>query len=85
MQYVFAASGMTCEVPGTDSSRTIFKGLRFAIERGDIVDLVGPSGSGKSSLLTAFAQLNPHTHGSMELEGRPASEFTPQQWRSQVA
>lgn len=85
MQYVFAASGMTCEVPGTDSSRTIFKGLRFAIERGEIVDLVGPSGSGKSSLLTAFAQLNPHAHGSLELEGRPASAFTPQQWRSQVA
>ena len=85
MQYVFAASGMTCEIPDSDSARTIFKGLRFGIERGEIVDLVGPSGSGKSSLLTAFARLNPHAHGSMKLEGRPADEFTPQQWRGQVA
>lgn len=85
MQYVFAASGMTCEIPDSDSARTIFKGLRFGIERGEIVDLVGPSGSGKSSLLTAFAQLNPHARGSMELEGHPSGEFTPQQWRSQVA
>ena len=84
MQYVFAASGMTCEIPDSDSARTIFKGLRFGIERGEIVDLVGPSGSGKSSLLTAFARLNPYARGSMKLEGRAADEFTPQQWRSQV-
>lgn len=85
MAYVFFASDMVCEVPDTDSSRTIFSGLSFTIERGEIVDLVGPSGSGKSSLLTAFAQLNPHAHGSLALEGRPSAEFTPQQWRRQVA
>lgn len=85
MQYVFEASDMSCKVPEADSFKTIFEGLSFAVERGEIVDLVGPSGSGKSSLLTAFAQLNPHAHGSMKLEGRAAGEFTPQQWRSQVA
>lgn len=85
MQYVFEASGMSCKVPEADSFKMIFEGLSFAITRGEIVDLVGPSGSGKSSLLTAFAQLNPHARGSMKLEGRAADEFTPQQWRSQVA
>lgn len=85
MQYVFEASDMSCKVPEADSFKTIFEGLALAIRRGEIVDLVGPSGSGKSSLLTAFAQLNPHARGSMKLDGRAADEFTPQQWRSQVA
>lgn len=85
MTCVFSASDMVCEVPDADSSRTIFSGLSFTLERGEIVDLVGPSGSGKSSLLTAFAQLNPHAHGSLALEGRSSAEFTPQQWRRQVA
>ncbi len=65
--------------------RTIFSGLSFAIEAGEIVDLIGPSGAGKSSLLTAFAQLNPRADGDYKLEGRSASDFTPQQWRAQVA
>ena len=65
--------------------RTIFSGLSFAIEPGEIVDLVGPSGAGKSSLLTAFARLNPRTSGDLRLDGRSADDFTPQQWRAQVA
>ncbi|MBW3094750.1 ATP-binding cassette domain-containing protein [Bifidobacterium sp. 64T4] len=85
MRYVFRASDMRCEVPDSDSSRTIFAGLSFSIGAGEIVDLVGPSGSGKSSLLTAFAQLNPYASGSLELDGRASGEFTPQQWRGLVA
>ena len=65
--------------------RTIFSGLSFAIEPGEIVDLVGPSGAGKSSLLTAFARLNPRASGDLRLDGRSADDFTPQQWRAQVA
>ena len=65
--------------------RIIFSGLSFAIEPGEIVDLVGPSGAGKSSLLTAFARLNPRASGDLRLDGRSADDFTPQQWRAQVA
>ena len=83
--HLFSARDMTCALPAPEGEKTIFRGLSFDIDAGEIVDLVGPSGSGKSSLLTAFARLNPHAHGTMSLEGRASAEFSPQQWRRMVA
>ena len=88
MRSFFEAISVSCVIPAqspADDERTVFENLSFAVERGEIVDLVGPSGSGKSSLLTACARLNPHAHGAFALEGKGSGEFTPQQWRSQVA
>ena len=82
---VFTAERVRCTVPSADGDRVIFEGLSFAIAAGEIVDLVGPSGSGKSSLLTAFARLNPHATGVLALQGRDDNDFTPQQWRREVA
>lgn len=39
----------------------------------------------QGSLLTAFARLNPRASGDLRLDGRSADDFTPQQWRAQVA
>lgn len=79
MQHMFSASNVSCEIVVDGKRRTIFKDVSLAIAPGEIVDLVGPSGSGKSSLLTAFARLNPRAHGDFVLQGHPASAFTPQQ------
>lgn len=84
-QPVFSVRGVSCTMPSEQGERVIFNKLSLDINTHEIVDLTGPSGSGKSSLLTAFAKLNPHAHGEFMLDGRPDSEFTPQQWRSQVA
>ena len=72
-------------MPSAQSNRTIFEDLSFDVDRGQIVDLVGPSGSGKSSLLTAFALLNPHADGAFTLDGADSSSFSLQQWRRNVA
>lgn len=88
MRSFFEAISVSCVVPAqspADGERTVFGNLSFSMERGEIVDLVGPSGSGKSSLLTACARLNPHAHGTFALEGKDSGEFTPQQWRRDVA
>lgn len=88
MRSFFEAISVSCVVPArspADDERTVFENLSFTMERGEIVDLVGPSGSGKSSLLTACARLNPHAHGTFVLDGVGSDEFSAQQWRRDVS
>lgn len=88
MRSFFEAISVSCVVPArspADDERTVFDNLSFSMERGDIIDLVGPSGSGKSSLLTACARLNPHAHGTFVLDGVGSDEFSAQQWRRDVS
>ena len=54
------------------------------IAAGECVSLSGPSGSGKSLLLRAIADLDPHD-GDVFLDNLPRSTFTAPQWRKQVA
>lgn len=84
MTALLRAEHLFCTLPSSDGERVLFRDLSLQVESGEIIDLTGPSGSGKSSLLTALAQLNPHASGDLTLQGRPASAFTPQQWRTQV-
>ena len=65
--------------------RTLFADLAFTLDAGDIVDLIGPSGTGKSTLLTAVARLNPHATATLTLDGRPSDDMSPELWRRQVA
>ena len=88
MRPFFEAMSVSCVVPAqspADDERTVFDNLSFGMERGDIIDLVGPSGSGKSSLLTACARLKPHAHGTFVLDGVGSDEFSAQQWRRDVS
>ena len=86
MTHLFSARDMRCALPAPGGGeRVVFDGVSFALDAGEIVDVTGPSGSGKSSLLTAFARLNPHASGALTLDGRDAASVTPQRWRRLVA
>jgi polar amino acid transport system ATP-binding protein len=49
----------------------VLRGIDIAVEKGEIVSLIGPSGSGKSTLLRALVGLTKPHLGTVHLEGRP--------------
>ena len=57
--------------------------LSLGVEAGECVCLSGPSGTGKSQLLRAIADLDPHD-GEVLLDGEPASNIKPHLWRTRV-
>lgn len=70
----------------TDGNETsIFRGIDLDVHAGQILDLVGPSGSGKSSLLTCIARLNPRANAHLTLDGVDANDMSVEQWRTRVA
>ncbi len=56
----------------------------LSIDAGECVSLRGPSGSGKSLLLRAIADLDPH-QGEVWLDGVACTRTPAPQWRRQVA
>jgi ABC-type sulfate/molybdate transport systems ATPase subunit len=57
--------------------------VNLAVSAGQVVCLSGPSGSGKSRLLRAVADLEPHG-GTISLDGTDQQAIPAHQWRRQV-
>lgn len=65
---VIKASGISKTVPNDDGTqRTLFKDVSFAIERGDIVGVVGGNGVGKTTLLKVLTGAAEADSGSVEV------------------
>jgi putative ABC transport system ATP-binding protein len=79
------ASGLTITRPGDTGPVTIVSDASLSLREGTLTDIVGPSGSGKTTLLLALARLLPDVRGDLTLEGKPASQWSPQVWRTRVA
>lgn len=59
--------------------RTIFKDVSFAVERGEFVAIVGPSDSGKSTLLNMLGLLEAVDQGEIKLLGKPMPKVNSRQ------
>lgn len=52
---------------------TALDNVDFAVERGQVVAVIGPSGSGKSTMLNLLGLLDEPTSGRVELQGQPTA------------
>jgi len=63
------AQQVTREYRSGDQNLTVLRDVSFTVEQGDFVAIVGPSGSGKPTLLGLLAGLDTPTHGKVILDG----------------
>ncbi|MGC8696963.1 MAG: ABC transporter ATP-binding protein [Halothiobacillus sp.] len=57
--------------------------ISFSLDAGEVLTVFGASGSGKSQMLRALADLSPH-EGAVFLEGINQATLRPEQWRRKV-
>ena len=57
----------------------LFKNVNLGIKKGELIALVGPSGSGKSSLLHILSLLDKPTSGKIVINGKDSKTFNEHQ------
>lgn len=65
--------------------KQVLRNVTFGIEAGEFFVIIGPNGSGKTSLLKAIAGLASPTAGSIELLGRLQAAYSRQEFSRRVA
>lgn len=63
----------------------VMEGVDFAVRPGEMVGLIGPNGSGKTSLLRILAGLRPPEAGTVRYGGQTAAEIGRRELARQVA
>ncbi len=64
--------------------RALVEDVSISVERGELVAIVGPSGSGKSSLLRLLNRLDEPTRGTVYIEGEDYRRIPPRRLRRRV-
>ena len=61
---------LTKDYPGPAGALSVLSDVSFSLEAGDAAAIMGPSGSGKSSLLYILGALEPPSSGTVTLDGQ---------------
>jgi len=70
-------SHLSKEYPGPAGALAVLSDVSFSLEPGDAAAIMGPSGSGKSSLLYVLGGLEPPSSGRITLDGENPFQLSP--------
>jgi len=73
---VLSVRGLTRTYDTATGGLTVLRGVNLDIMPGEIVGLIGPSGSGKSSLLHAAGLLEHPTEGEVRIDGEAVADLS---------
>lgn len=62
----------------------VFSDLSFSVKRGEFVGIIGPTGSGKTTMVDLLLRLMEPSHGCVLLDGTDASHFQIADWRKKI-
>ena len=68
-------ANLTKEYPGPRGPLSILSGISLSLSRGEAISIMGPSGSGKSSLLYILGALEPLSTGTVSLDDQNPFEL----------
>ncbi|TVP42264.1 MAG: ABC transporter ATP-binding protein [Gemmatimonadales bacterium] len=74
--------GVGFRYPGTE--RQVLRDLSFRVEPGETVAIVGPTGAGKSTLVSLLPRIQDPSTGIILLDGVPLTEYDPAEIRRRV-
>ena len=80
-----ASSSRTSRFAYPGGRRAAHRGLSFVVEPGERVGIVGPSGSGKSSIVRLLLRLYDPQSGSVRIDGQDLRALDPEALRRMVA
>jgi UDP-glucose/iron transport system ATP-binding protein len=66
------------------AGKTILSGISFEVQTGELLGIVGPSGSGKSSLLRLLNRLDEPSSGTAYLDGLDYRQLPPRELRRRI-
>ncbi len=67
---LFSCSGLSVVLPHALGDRKILDDITFDVRRGEVFTIVGPSGTGKTTLIRVLGGLTPASSGSVHINGR---------------
>ncbi len=82
---LLTAEDLVVDLHGDSGPVRVLDRVAFTLASGEIVDVIGASGAGKTMLLRALARLLPAMSGRLSLSDVSAADVSPPEWRSRVA
>lgn len=70
---------------GYNESTPILHDISFAVNKGEMLAIVGSTGSGKSTIINVLCGLYPYSDGSIYINGKELRTIEPNQHRSRIA